>query len=179
MKPLRHRPHVYIRKEAISKKQPERATNTGPRRPQARPRGRSCEYSYPFQGSSITSRHWSTPRPPSSPQRFHNFFSFCFERSLAVARTPLTVREQTGWIGRSALPFCSAVGTARPFLRQPVPKCPADAAGLALLGATGDKGGRFKRSAVIGRSPASPAPAIGQRGWRGRVGRPPSLNGGE
>ena len=134
---------------------------------------------YPSQGSSITSRHWSTPRPPSSPQRFHNFFSFCFERSLAVARTPLTVREQTGWIGRSALPFCSAVGTARPFLRQPVPKCPADAAGLALLGATGDKGGRFKRSAVIGRSPASPAPPIGQRGWRGRVGRPPSLNGGE
>ena len=40
MKPLRHRPHVYIRKEAISKKQPERATNTGLRRPQARPRGR-------------------------------------------------------------------------------------------------------------------------------------------
>lgn len=102
MKPLRHRPHVYIRKEAISKKLPKRRTKTGPGRPQARPRDRKTRHLPLFEAPQSPRGTPAPRRPPSSAQTFTQIFLvFALERSLAVARTPLTVREQTGWSDRS------------------------------------------------------------------------------
>ena len=134
----------------------------------------------PLRDSSITAGHsGAASNPEFGHNVFTNFLRFCSERSLAVARTPLTVREQTGRSDRSPLALYSSVGTARTVQTSPVVK---GSAGVAVLGAArvaGDKGGRFKWSAAVGRPPVSGAPPIGRSGWPGREGAPPSLKGGE
>ena len=63
------------------------------------------QQNWPFtlpRGSSITAGHSDLASTPEFVHNvFTNFLRFCSERSLAVARTPLTVREQTGRSDRS------------------------------------------------------------------------------
>ena len=127
----------------------------------------------PLRGSSITAGHsGAASNPEFSHNVFTNFLRFCSERSLAVARTPLTVREQTGRSDRSPLALYSSVGTARTAHSSPVVK---GSAGVAVLGA---RGSRATKAAVsngaprlVGRRSRERLRLAGQGGPAGRVRR--------
>ena len=122
----------------------------------------------PPRGSSITAGHSGFASTPELGHNvFTNFLRFCSERSLAVARTPLTVREQTGRSDRSPLALYSSVGTARTVHDQP---------GCERLGCRGRAGraegrGRQRRPFQMERRGWSGAGLGSASDWAARVAR--------